>query len=265
MSIQHEPGQPGAGLAALVLPHPNPQCLLSSPGPLSDGSTFHTPPIQPLASDVFQFSHNLNAEKQMAKILGNTETPSVTLEINDGGNSVNLKCNAGFFIKVAKPTFYGLSLGYSFVHPTTSFLVTEFTHQKDASGIDQSLKLRLSFTVQGVAAFITIHVYNSTQALLVQGTRIMPDSTTAAVWFTKNMLHDHFASKAALHQDEISAFHDALLHLGSNSSVSSAGKKKNQMPAKPRPDCVVCSAKITGNSKPVACPAGQCTGMMHKR
>ena len=131
------------------------------------------------------------------------------------------------------------ALGYSFVHPTTSFLVTEFTHQKDASGIDQSLKLRLSFTVQGVAAFITIHVYNSTQALLVQGTRIMPDSTTAAVWFTKNMLYDHFASKAALHQDEISAFHDALLHLGSNSSVSSAVKKKNQMPANPRPDCVV--------------------------
>ena len=60
-------------------------------------------------------------------------------------------------------------LGYSFVRPTTSFLVTEFTHQKDASGIDQSLKLRLSFTVQGVAAFITIHVYN-TVVLLQQYT-----------------------------------------------------------------------------------------------
>ena len=270
MSDQLEPRPPGGLLAAL--PHPDILCLLSSPGPLSGGSTFYTPPIQPSAPNVFQFNHCLNTEKQMGKILGNTEAPSVEFEVLDEGACVTMKCNAGFFIKVAKPTFYGLSQGYSFTHPTTTFLITEFVHQQDASGVEQSLKLSLSFTVQGVAANLVIHVYNSNQSLMVQGKRIMPDSTPAALWFVKNMLFDHFASKAALHQEEISSFHDALTSLGSGTTVSSATSRASRrrktsvaVSAKPRPDCVVCSTKIIGNSKPMACPAGQCSGMMHKK
>ena len=272
MSDQLVPGASGGVLAAL--PHPDTLCLLSTPGPLSSGSVFSTPPIQPSnsAPSVFQFNHSLNPEKQMGKILGNTRTPSVEFEMKTEGTCVTMKCSAGFYIKVAKPTFYGLSQGYSFAHPTTTFLITEFVHQKDASGIEQSLKLVLNFTVQGVSADLVIHLYNTTQSLMVQGKRIMPDSSPAALWFVKNILYDHFASKAALHQDEISSFHDALTTLGSGTTVSSAASKttkgrktSNTVSAKPRPDCVVCSTKVTGNSKPMTCPTGQCSGMMHKK
>ena len=57
------------------------------------------------------FNHSLNPEKQMGKLLSNTETPSVEFDVLDEGTCVTMKCNVGFFIKVAKPTFYGLSQG----------------------------------------------------------------------------------------------------------------------------------------------------------
>ena len=75
------------------------------------------PPTRPLC----------NPEKQMGKLLSNTETPSVEFDVLDEGTCVTMKCNAGFFIKVAKPTFYGLSQGFSLSKvspPTLSSMCT---------------------------------------------------------------------------------------------------------------------------------------------
>ena len=258
MSDQAPPGQGGL-LAAL------PPLDLVSPPPSPD--IFHTPSALPAESgaDVLQFGHYLNLEKQRAKILDNIDAPDVQFELKDLGKCVNAKFSPGFYAKVAKPIFYGRTKGSSFQHPSTSFLITEYVPQQDAAGLDQSLLLKLAFTAQGVECSMTIHVYNSSQSLLLQGDRIMPDGNTVAIWFVKHILADYFAAMAKTQHADISAFHDALLTLASTPSTatSKSGKGRKASSSAPRPYCQLCSKQIIGRGKITPCSAGQCTGWMH--
>ena len=176
MSDQVPPGQGQGGLLPVLPPH-----NLSPLSP-TDTPTFHSPAWVPESEpNVVQFGHCLNLGKQRDKILDNLDAPDVQFEVKDQGKCVNAKFSPGFFAKVVKPTFYGRSDGSSFLHPATSFLISEYIRQQDAAGVDQSLMLKLTFTAQGVECSMTIHVYNTKQSLLVQGDRIMPDGTTVAV------------------------------------------------------------------------------------
>ena len=270
MSDIIRPGYGRGDLRAALLP----ALSLSSPRPpltpaLSTGGfSFHTPNTSPAESGpgVVQFGHCLNLEKQRDKILNKIDAPDVQFEVNNNDKCVNATFSPGFFAKVAKPTFYGRSKGSSFKHPATSFLITEYVPQQDAAGVDQSLMLRLAFTAQGVECSMTIHVYNTTQRLLVQGDRVMPDGNTAAVWFMKNVLADYFSSMAKSQHADISNFHDALLTLASmpSSTASRAGKGKKAAGSGSRPDCTFCSKPVNGRGKLTPCASGNCTGYMHK-
>ena len=47
---------------------------------------------------------NLNPDKQLTKIIDDAEIENFTIEVNNSGQNVNIKCNSGSYVKVAKPS-----------------------------------------------------------------------------------------------------------------------------------------------------------------
>ena len=90
---------------------------------------------------------------------------------------------------------------------------------------------------------------------------MMPDGTTAAVWFVKNVLYDHFRALAKLNKVSIDKFHDAILNLAAREVVPSTKESANVSSAIGS-TCPHCPTKLRAGCRP--CPKLTCSLMMHK-
>ena len=79
-----------------------------------------------------QLNCSLNPTAQIDKIINYANLPNFTVEVNNSGYNVNIRCNSGTYAKVVKPTILTFDKGFS----ATS---TDFICKLDSKlhGIDQ--------------------------------------------------------------------------------------------------------------------------------
>ena len=95
---------------------------------------------------------------------------------------------------------------------------------------------------------VAVHLHHTTQLIQVQGSMIMPDLTSSAVWFVKHCMEDRFTNMSRVHHFSIQAYHNALLALSKPYAPSPALPKSSSHPC-----CDDCKKMFQGNSKPVPC------------
>ena len=113
---------------------------------------------------------------------------------------------------------------------------------------------RTMFFKLGGARKVTVHVHHSTRLVQVQGGSLMPDKSSAASWFVKNVLLGKFQVLARAKSYDISKFNQVLSNLQSSMGLSSEDSNKNP--------CGFCDKVLDSRSVPTYC--FQCTKSFHK-
>ena len=189
--------------------------------------------------------HNLNQQKQTKRLIKDLSKVPVTLELSNNGGDVNIKCNPDFYKHVGKPALCQLSEGFTFRHPCSSFLLTDISLQRDQAGFEQAKVFKFSFTTRGVKSNVTIHLHNGTRNIQVQGTQGMPDCSTAAVWFIKNILDNHFTALADTKKIDLTEYRNCMLAFnGTDPSTAPARSKVRKGSSVGLPDCGVCGKRL---------------------
>ena len=60
-----------------------------------------------------QFNCAMNPDKQLDKVINDANLPNFSLEVNNSGFNVNIRCNSGTYLKVVKPSIQTLSAGFT--------------------------------------------------------------------------------------------------------------------------------------------------------
>ena len=250
--------QPPSFQAAVVAP------VSPSPAIQAKMDLFSGPGTAPLL-----LNHALNQVKQTDQLMADIGKTAVSFEPNTDGSSVNIDCNPGFYHHIVHPFFSQLSEGYQTNHPDTSFSLIKNRLDFDTNKIEQSRFLQFLFYTGSVEQNLHVHLYHSTRRVQVQGAALMPDKSTAAVWFVNHILKDVFTTKARTSRQSIDDFHDSLLAMAASSTSSSRAPGRRKVAATSanagRKVCIQCNKTIHGNIRqPPICPKGICTGFIHK-
>ena len=64
---------------------------------------------RPETETVRHLNFAMNNERQLEKIVSDTNIPDFSFEVNDSGKSINVKCSAGAYQQVVKPFFSEIS------------------------------------------------------------------------------------------------------------------------------------------------------------
>ena len=75
----------------------------------------------------------MNPNVQLDKIINDAHLQNFTVEANNSGFNVNIRCNSGTYAKVAKPTILTFDNGFS---ATANNFFCNFTHK--SSGVDRN-------------------------------------------------------------------------------------------------------------------------------
>ena len=122
------------------------------------------------------------------------KNPDVLFEVSSSETNVNVKCNPGFYQQIAKPAFSTLSEGFSFTINNINLYCSSKTISKDLAGTIERELIKFGFKLDNSSGVISVHLHHTTQLIQVQGSLIMPDSSTAAVWFVKYAMESRFKS-----------------------------------------------------------------------
>ena len=193
----------------------------------------------------------LNQAKQTAGIYRDAQIQDFKIVHKDNDKNINIECSSGFYVQVAKPTLCSLSQDY--IQPVLGLSIScdNITKNVDALGHEVNLTLFFKITLSNDnTAKVTIHAHNSTRLVQVQGSITMPDRTTSALWFVKNVLNGKFCSLAKAKSFNIAHFNNAV-----TSMTGPAGNQENKK-------CGLCDVLFDSRSKPVYCP--QCVKWFHK-
>ena len=208
--------------------------------------------------------HTLNQVKQTNQVIANTSKTAVSFEPSTNGSNVNIDCNSGFYFHVARPAFSQLSKGYQFNHPATSFYLSEVTPHLDHTMTEQGRLVKFTFFNGGVQQSLSVHLHHTTCKVQVQGGAIMPDRTTAAVWFVRNFIHDSFTSLAQSNRHRIDEFHKSLMDLVPDQSSSLPARSRKSTSSSDKGICIQCNKPLRKTARPPPpCPTGQCQGSLH--
>ena len=194
----------------------------------------------------------LNRAKQTAGIYRDAQNQDFTLVHKDHDKNINIECSSGFYSQVAKPTL--CSLAQDYIPPVLGHTITcdNITKNIDASGSEYNLTLFFKVTPdKGRGLKVTVHTHNCTRLVQVQGGATMPDKTTAALWFGKNVLHGKFHVLAKSRRFSISGFNNAII-----SGVASSSLDPTKM------KCGGCDIQFDSRAKPSYC--SRCTKWFHK-
>ena len=102
----------------------------------------------------------------------------------------------------------------------------------------------------GNSTKVTIHAHHSTRLVQIQGGAALPDKSTSALWFVKNVLYGKFQVLAEAKSLSISRLNEAITNL--------AGSSSNSLKTK----CGSCDILFDSRSKPVYCV--RCVLWFHK-
>ena len=192
----------------------------------------------------------LNQRKQTAGIYRDAQIQDFKMIHKDHGKNVNIECNSGFYAQVAKPTVSSLAhdpilpvLGYSIV-------CDNITKNTDALGLEYNLTVFFRVVQNnGNSTKVTIHTHNSKRCVQVQGGSTMPDRSTSALWFVKNVLYERFKDLAKARSFSIAGFNQAITSAGYN-------------PGKHSKKCGFCDRNLDARSFPLNCSS--CDKWFHK-
>ena len=189
----------------------------------------------------------LNQRKQTAGIYRDAQIEDFKVIHKDYSKNVNIECNSGFYAQVARPTLSTLAhdpippvLGYSIV-------CDNITKNMDAAGLEFNLTVFFRIVQSnGNSTKVTVHTHNSKRCVQVQGGSAMPDKSTSALWFVKNVLYGQFQNLAKAKSFSIAGFNQAITAAGNN----------------PDKKCGYCDRNLDARSYPVNCSS--CTKWFHK-
>ena len=193
----------------------------------------------------------LNQRKQTAGIYRDAQIEDFKLVHKDHDKNINIECNSGFYVQVAKPTVSSLS--HDPVPPALGFSIVcdSMTQNHDALGLEFNLTIFLRIVHDnGNSNKVTIHTHNSTRCIQVQGGSSMPDRSTSALWFVKNVLYDKFQSLAKARSYNIASI---------NQAITAAGNPSGLAPSK---KCGLCDRNLDARSFPINCQL--CKKWFHK-
>ena len=139
----------------------------------------------------------LNNEKQADKILKDSNNPDFTISCNDNNRNININCNSGFYLQVAKPTLLQLATGSIDSIDGIDIECQNVTKNKDLASHEYNLTL-FFIIIEGTGkrAKVTIHSHHSSRLVQVQGGSILKSKSTAALWFVNNVIYNKFKSLA---------------------------------------------------------------------
>ena len=230
-------------------------CYPESPIPQFDGNDSSAgdnplinpsnPPTLGVRTRVANFE--LNQEKQTAEICRDALVQDFKITSKDQDKNINIECNSGFYAQVAKPTLCSLSQDHIPPVLNTSVFCENLTQNTDKHGYEFN---RTIFFKLGEARKVTVHVHHSTRLVQVQGGSLMPDKTTSASWFVRNVLHGKFQTLARAKSYSISKFNDAI----TNQAITSGMNTENK--------CGSCKFAFDSRSKPLYC--SKCVRWFHK-
>ena len=162
---------------------------LRPPGP---GPSLTGPPLV--------LSHALNRDKQTRNLISGTTKPDVEFVISPSRENVNVLCNPGFYDQVVKPAFCTLTEGFSFPVNSITLSCSAVTPHLDSTLVEERRMVKFYFILGGIPSMVTLHFHHTTCNLQVQGSRIMPDFNTSAVWFVKNALYERLTYMSKTNQ-----------------------------------------------------------------
>ena len=222
------------------------------PGTLQSHSFGHNPG----SGDAHLLQHTLNRDKQTRSLLANTIRPDVVFEISPNKENVNVRCSPGFYQQIAKPAFSTLTKGFTFDVSGINLSCSIKTTSKDQTGVTERVLLKFNFVLNGVPGLIAVHLYHTSQLIQVQGSMVMPDMNSAAVWFVKHALEERFRALSKSQHYSIKEFH-AALHALSQSTIPSPSPFSNTLSSSlkisDQTSCDDCKKTFSTNSKPVPC------------
>ena len=173
-------------------------------------------------------------------------------EVSPSMENVNVYCNPGFYQQVGRPAFCTLDKGFTFKIADINFSYSEITPGVDLAGIEQTLLVKFSFILGGSPGVVTIHLHHTKQKIQVQGSTLMPDQNSAAVWFVLNGMYERFLKMSKNNQHHIQAYNRALLTLSkdqqpetTNKDICGHYKKTYTARSKPAPCLTVTICKCT--------------------
>ena len=203
------------------------------------------------STTVVHTDYGLSRTRQTNNLKRDAVLQNYRIDVNDNDKNVNLRCNSGFFLKVASPLLH--SLAQQTTTPLTIANVS-VTCSNTREALD-----KLSLLVNNVYFFllydldkpskaaikVTVHSHVTQHCVQLQGSDAI-DGVKAPLWFTHNILLNAFDKGAATHQAAISIVNNQINHMPSST-----------------PSCVSCNKKISINDKVFTCPA--CNSCHHKK
>ena len=215
---------------------------LAEDNPLTIPSNFSTLGVRTRVANF-----ELNQAKQTASICQDALVQDFKITSKDQDGNINIECSSGFYAQIAKPTLCSLSQDHIPPVLNTSVFCENLTKNIDKHGYEFN---RTIFFKLGEVRKVTVHVHHSSRLVQVQGGSLMPDKTTSASWFVKNILYGKFQTLARSKSYSISKFNDAL-----TSQAVTSGKNNEDK-------CGSCEIAFDSRSKPLYCP--KCVRWFHK-
>ena len=192
----------------------------------------------------------LNRAKQTASICKDALIKDFKVVTKDQDRNINIECSSGFYAQVAKPTLCSLSQDHIPPILGISVFCEDVTRSLDSLGHEFNRTMFFKLQVNDIVRKATVHVHHSSRLVQIQGGALMPDKSTAASWFVRNILYGKFQILAKAKSYSIASFNTTITSMGDsimNTSKSSCGS---------------CDIVFDSRSKPVYCL--QCVRWYHK-
>ena len=196
-----------------------------------------------------------------------SDKADVSCEVKSFGENVNLQCNSGFFLAVAKPALSSFQAGSTMVvQGITCTMPDKPTLKKDTTGLYETLLLQFNLKTATIPACVlgraAVHLHLTTRLIQIQGGQRMPDSTPIAIWFTDNvvlpLLRDQ-ANTAKVDRSTIDSINTAILSANASSQNS---HQRKQFTGQSSGVCGKCEKGFDSRASIVPCPA--CKRFFHK-
>ena len=199
-----------------------------------------------LTPSVLHVSYQLNKQRQVSKLVRDTNIADYDIVANDDDRNVCIQCSVGFYEAVAKPALSSLSTGFSVIISGISIRCLLVRKTQDKNSSMQGLLLRFEISGPDIhpgAASLAVHLHFTSRKIQLQGGASMPDGSKAPVWFTEFILKPMFISQAKAKNYDISKINNLVKGLGTNELKS----KQSQQ------NCYHCKKAFSGKARPVPC------------
>ena len=210
--------------------------------------------------------HDLNREKQVDKLIFNTNRETIDIEINCNDQNVNITCCPGFYNLVVRPSLLGLSGGFQLSTDGVTFELSTIVPHRDLSGNIQSTVLKFIFSKDNCEHNLSVSLHHTSQKVQIQGGTSMPDGSTSAVFFLNKFVSNLLKSSAKNQEENIKLFNTTLKDLAGKRSHQSEQIQASSRGNPASSYCGVCHGDLTKrNSKAVPCLNIGCVAQMHTK